>query len=77
MPHYTQTVVFIREIRVEIDPRSGKVYYIKERKIACIELPDGRWLAVKSRRNDDEKLLGELKSLYGEIEYGPGGSWTR
>lgn len=60
----------------EIDPRSGKVYYIKERKIACIELPDGRWLAVKSRRNDDEKLLGELRSLYGEIEYGPGGFRT-
>ena len=55
-----------REVSLKIDSSDKKAYYMRKRSIACIELPDGRWIAIRCLDGDDATLLSCLQETYGD-----------
>ncbi len=58
-----------------IDPRYGQAYGMKyprdpfqhQYDVWCLELPFGKWLAIKALEDDDEVALADdLRALYGD-----------
>jgi len=53
-------------VMLTIDTNTPKAYYMQKRGIACLELPDGRWVAVRCIDAEVPALLEHLKGAYGD-----------
>jgi hypothetical protein len=51
-------------VMLTIDTNTPKAYYMQKRGIACLELPDGRWVAVRCIDAEVPALLEHLKAAY-------------
>jgi len=53
-------------VLITIDSDTPKAYYMQKRGIACVELPDGRWVAFRCLDEETPMLLEYLREMYGE-----------
>lgn len=56
-----------RTVSVEVPSCDLGACYFQQRRVACLQLPDGAWVAVKSRRNEHARLRDHLCSFYGDL----------
>lgn len=50
---------------LQIDPATHAYYYMQKKQVACLQLPDGRWVAVTARhKRNREELLATLNRIY-------------
>jgi hypothetical protein len=61
-----RALILKKAVSMIIKSDSGKAYYMQKRRIACVELPDGRWIAVRCLDGDDATFLNCLQESYGD-----------
>lgn len=46
-----------KNMTLQIEPTTHALYYMQHKQVACLQLPDGRWIAIRAR---DKNRCGEL-----------------
>ncbi len=59
-------LLFQKDRAFTFDPRHARACYLRDETAICLELPNGRWLAVRARRpKEHEAILAQLRQAYG------------